>query len=254
MPDTSAPPFVPLVPLELLLWCWSSEGVSLSKLVCGFFKRNCLALQKFFLPTPSLLVLKLEIMGTYLPGPGTQSWGAWCRAGSPHSWDTSLKFLSSTHWYGTNLFHLSTPPTSLDGCGFFNCIVRLPFNLISVSSEWWLFYNLVVILTWLCECVSHVLFTYAAIWLEVLLSQSVWMNSFECPILNDNNMIILRLITYGLLYVPGKTNLSLKGNKRLSNKLVSLYSAVVSLRSNSQEIIWMKTGELGAVEETHYTQ
>ena len=39
------------------------------------------------------------------------------------------------------------PPTSLDRCSFFNSVVvRLPFNSISDSSEWWLFYNLVVIL------------------------------------------------------------------------------------------------------------
>ena len=52
-------------------------------------------------------------------------------------------------------FHVSAPPTSLDGCGFCNSIVvRLPLNSISDGSEWWLFYNLVVILRWLCEEVS----------------------------------------------------------------------------------------------------
>ena len=40
----------------------------------------------------------------------------------------------------------------LDGCGFFKSIaVRLLFNLISVGSERWLFYILVVILMWLYE-------------------------------------------------------------------------------------------------------
>ena len=33
MPDTSAPPCVPLVSFKLRPWCWSSEGVSLSKCV-----------------------------------------------------------------------------------------------------------------------------------------------------------------------------------------------------------------------------
>ena len=33
-----------LVPYKLLPQCWSSEGVSLSNSVCGFFKRNSLGL------------------------------------------------------------------------------------------------------------------------------------------------------------------------------------------------------------------
>ena len=60
---------------------------------------------------------------------------------------------------GISLFHICSPPTTLDGCGFFNSIlVRLlsDFNLIYDHSEWWLFYILVVILMWLCKEVSHV--------------------------------------------------------------------------------------------------
>ena len=49
--------------------------------MCGFFKRNCLGLQKFFPLTQSLL--EPEVVGTYLPGTGTLGWGAWCRAGGP---------------------------------------------------------------------------------------------------------------------------------------------------------------------------
>ena len=46
------------------------------------------------------------------------------------------KFLSTTHGYGTSPFCISTLPTSLDGCGFFNSVVvRLPFNSISDGSE-----------------------------------------------------------------------------------------------------------------------
>ena len=45
----------------------------------------------------------------------------------------------------------------MDGCGFFNfVVVRLPFNLISDGSEWWLFYILVAILMWLCKEASHI--------------------------------------------------------------------------------------------------
>ena len=51
MPDTSVSPFMSLVPFKLLSWCWSSEGVSLSKSMCGFFKRNCLDIQQFILST-----------------------------------------------------------------------------------------------------------------------------------------------------------------------------------------------------------
>ena len=65
MPDTSFSPCMPLVPFKLLLQCWSSEGVSLSKFMCGFCKRNYLGLQKFFLQTQFPLLLQAEIMGTY---------------------------------------------------------------------------------------------------------------------------------------------------------------------------------------------
>ena len=41
--------------------------------MCGFFKRNCLGLQKFFPLTQSLL--EPEVVGTYLPGTGTLGWG-----------------------------------------------------------------------------------------------------------------------------------------------------------------------------------
>ena len=54
-PDTSVPPLMPWVPFKLLPQCWSSEGVILSKSICGFFKRNCLGLQEFLPLTQSLL-------------------------------------------------------------------------------------------------------------------------------------------------------------------------------------------------------
>ena len=49
-------PQMPLLPFALLLWGWSSEGGSLSKSVCGFFKKNCLGLQKFLPLTKAPLV------------------------------------------------------------------------------------------------------------------------------------------------------------------------------------------------------
>ena len=42
--------------------------------------------------------------------------------------------------------HLAPHTTSLNGDFFNSIVVRHPFNLISDSSEWWLFYVLVVIL------------------------------------------------------------------------------------------------------------
>ena len=75
--DTSVPPCLSLVPLKLLHWCWSSEGVSLSKSMCGFFKRNFLGFQKFLPPFQSLLVFAARSCGT-----GTLLWGAWCWTGT----------------------------------------------------------------------------------------------------------------------------------------------------------------------------
>ena len=134
IPDTSVPPCRPLVPSKLPSQCWSSEGMILSKSVFEFFKRNCLGLQKCLPLNQSLLVLQPEVMGTYLPGTGTLGWGTCCEAGDPCSQDTPPEFLSITCRCGTILFCISVPPTSLDGCGFFNSVVvRLPFNLISGS-------------------------------------------------------------------------------------------------------------------------
>ena len=56
MPDNSFPPHMPLVSFKLLPWCWSLEGVSLSKSVCEFFKGKCLGHWKFLPLTHSPLV------------------------------------------------------------------------------------------------------------------------------------------------------------------------------------------------------
>ena len=85
MPDISVPPHMPLVPFKLLPWCWSSEGVSLGRSVCGFFKGNCLGLQMFLPPTQSLLIFTArsyrELSSCHWnPGLGGLVWG----------WDTSL--------------------------------------------------------------------------------------------------------------------------------------------------------------------
>ena len=111
-----------------------------------------------FLPlSQSRLLFVARSCGNLSSGTVTLGWGAWCGSGSPRSWDTPSKFLSTTHGWGASLFHVCAPPTSLDGCGFFNSVVvRLPFNKISDGSEWWLFYILVIILMWMWEEESHV--------------------------------------------------------------------------------------------------
>ena len=94
-------------------------------------------------------------MGTYLPVTRTLGWGACCGSGTPQSQDIFPNFYSCG--CGAVPFCIHSPPTSLDGCGFFNSVVvRFPFILISDVPEWWLFYILVVILMWLCKGVSHV--------------------------------------------------------------------------------------------------
>ena len=120
MPDTSLSPSCP----------WWSEaatlglelrGMTLSKFMCAFFMENCLGLQKFLPLTQSPLVYAA---GSYGDFPALEPWdgGACCGAGTPRSRDIFVKFLSTTH----GCFWVSTPPTSLDGCGFFNSVaVRL---------------------------------------------------------------------------------------------------------------------------------
>ena len=54
--DTSVPPHMSLVSFKLLPWCWRSEEMRLSKLICGFFKRNFLGFQQFLPLTQSPLV------------------------------------------------------------------------------------------------------------------------------------------------------------------------------------------------------
>ena len=66
MPDTSVLLFTQLVPLMLLPQCWSSGGVNLIKSLYGFFKRNCLGLQKFLPPTQSPLLFAARSYGNCL--------------------------------------------------------------------------------------------------------------------------------------------------------------------------------------------
>ena len=100
--------------------------------------------------------VKPYVVGSYLAGTGTLGQWVWCVAGTPPK-DILPKSVSTTPGWGTSPFYFCAPPTSLDGCGFFNSVVvRLPFSLISDVPEWWLFYISVVILMWLCKEASYV--------------------------------------------------------------------------------------------------
>ena len=92
------------------------------------FKGNCLGPQQILYQLNLRWFLHPEVIWIYLPGNGTLSLGAWLG-------DIPPKFLSTTGGYRTSPFSISTPPTSLDACGFFNSVVvRFPFNSISDGS------------------------------------------------------------------------------------------------------------------------
>lgn len=57
--------------------------------------------------------------------------------------------------------------------------------------------------------------------------------------------------TWTVSYISGRTNVSLKENIRLYNKLIGFFLQSFFLSFNSQEIVWKKNRELGAVEETN---
>ena len=157
MPDTSVPPCMPLLLFKLLLWPWSSEGVSWISSCVDSLRGTAWDSWSLFHWVSLHWFLQAESIGTCLPRIGTLGWRIWCGPEIPHSWDIPPEFLSTTHGCDISLFCISTPPSSLDGCGFFNSVVvRLPFNLFSDSSEWWLFYIVVVILMRLCEEASNV--------------------------------------------------------------------------------------------------
>ena len=87
-----------LVPFKLLPWCWSSEGGSLGKSVCEFFKRNCWDSRNFFYRLNPHCFLQPDIMGIYLLVTGTLCWMSWCGAGMLCSQDNSINFLIYHLW------------------------------------------------------------------------------------------------------------------------------------------------------------
>ena len=81
MPDTSVHSCMSLVPFKLLPWFWSTEGMSLSKSMYGFFKRNYLELQKLLLLTQFPLFFAARSYGDVPSG----YWKACSGTGIPHS-------------------------------------------------------------------------------------------------------------------------------------------------------------------------
>ena len=151
MPDISVQ-FLPVCHWCLSI-CFPSAGAQRE----WVWVSSCLGLLTFFHWLNPCWFLQTEVVGTHLARTGTLGHGAWCGAWTPCSQYILPEFLSTTCGCGTSHFCISAPLTSLDGCSFFSStVVRLPFNSLSASSEWWLFYSLVVILMWLCEEVSRV--------------------------------------------------------------------------------------------------
>ena len=165
---------------QLLPECWSSGGVNLIKSLYGFFKRNCLGLQKFLPLNQSPLVFAARSYRDFSSWHWNPGWGAWSGAGTPCSWDIPPEFLSTTCGCGTSPFCISTQPTSLDGCSFLDVVttisvvVRLPFNSISDSSEWWLIYISVVILMWLFEEANRVCLCHCLDWKSNTSQFQIW--------------------------------------------------------------------------------
>ena len=136
MPDTSVPPCMP--------WCLSSccpctrvkqEWVWIS-LCVGPLIGTAWESSSLFHWLHLYWFLQPVTTETYLPNTRTLGWGSWC--GAPEI--SLLIFIHHTWVWDQPIphLHVSAPPTSLDGCGFFFNSVDAgpPFNSISASSEW----------------------------------------------------------------------------------------------------------------------
>ena len=65
-----------------------------------------------------------------------ESWAGGPGGRSPPYFYFDIPLVFYSYGCGTSPFCIYAPPTSLDGCGFFNSVVvRLPFNSISDGSE-----------------------------------------------------------------------------------------------------------------------
>ena len=130
-------------------WCFSScswgagvqrEWVYISpKSIVGPLRRDAWESNSFLCHPNPHWFLQPEVMGTYLPGTGTLGWMIWSGAGITHSQGILSNFYPLHMHMGPPILHLcvSTPPTHLDECDFFNSlVVGLPYSLISDDSGW----------------------------------------------------------------------------------------------------------------------
>ena len=92
---------MPLVLFKLLPRCWSSEGLSMSKYVCGYLRGTAWNSSFFHWFNPHWFVATRSY-GDLSSCTGTLVWGSWCGVGTPHSWDTPPEFLSTTCGCGTS--------------------------------------------------------------------------------------------------------------------------------------------------------
>ena len=99
----SVSPFMPLLHFKSLPWCWSTK-VSLYNSVCEFFSGNAWDSSNFFHPPNPDWFLQPEVVGTYLPGPGTLGWESCCGAGTPHSRHAFPEVFSIPTWKWDQLF------------------------------------------------------------------------------------------------------------------------------------------------------
>ena len=123
-----------------------------SKSVCGPFTRNCQGVQQFLSSITSMPAgfcsqelwgLIFLVLEPWAEGPGV----------GLGTFAPEISILIFTCYFSVWDLH----PSCQSQYGFFNSvIVEIPFSSIYDISEWWLFYSLVVILTWLCKEASLV--------------------------------------------------------------------------------------------------
>ena len=113
----------------------SSISIFHSLILTGFYSQK---LWKLLLP-----------LETWAEGPGL-----WL---GPHTPEISFPIFMYLTWVWDQHIPCVHPSFQSGCCFLFNSVVvGLRFSSISNSSEWWLFYSLVVILMWLCKEVSPV--------------------------------------------------------------------------------------------------
>ena len=128
MPDTSVSPCMPLVPEPK-----ESESEQVSPCV-GSLRGTAWGESSLLQILNLCWFLQPEVMETSLPRTGILGWGSWCGLQPLVPQIALLDFYPCG--CDASLFHVYSPSTSLDGCGFFNfVVVSPPFNSFSDVPE-----------------------------------------------------------------------------------------------------------------------